>query len=303
MKEQIQLIADEKDIRLDAWLAARLEDCSRTYVQKLIEEGRVLVNGKPVKTNYRLTPGEEISVSIPAPEVLTVEPEKMDLDVVFEDAHIIVINKPKGLVVHPAAGNYTGTLVNGLMDYCGDRLSDINGVIRPGIVHRIDKDTSGLLVVAKSNVAHERLCEKLKTHDIQRTYVALAEGVLREERGRIDAPIGRHPVDRKKMAVNLKNGKHAVTHFEVLERFANATYLELQLETGRTHQIRVHLSYIGHPIIGDEVYGKSKQRFDIGGQALHARQLKFLHPVTGEEMVFHAPLPQYFQELLQTLRK
>lgn len=300
--EEIKLISDSADARIDAWVTSQVENLSRSYVQKLIEQGNIQVNGSKVKTNYKLRTGDEVQVTVPEAQKLDVQPEKIDLDILYEDNDIIVVNKPKGMVVHPAAGNYTGTLVNALMEYCGDRLSDINGVIRPGIVHRIDKDTSGILVVAKSNEAHEKLSEKLKEHDINRIYVAIVEGILREESGKIDAPIGRHPVERKKMAVNTKTGRRAVTYFKVLERFKNATAIEVRLETGRTHQIRVHMSYIGYPILGDEVYGRKKQKYDIGGQALHAKTLGFEHPITGKYMEFQADLPEYFEKLLHELR-
>ncbi|MCX7842428.1 MAG: RluA family pseudouridine synthase [Clostridia bacterium] len=299
--QEIKLIADVNDIRIDAWLSSKLEQHSRSYVQKLIGDGSVQVNGRTVKSNYRVKYEDMVEIMIPDPEKLDVVPERIDLNIKYEDEYIVVIDKPKGMVVHPAAGNYSGTLVNALMDYCGDSLSDINGVIRPGIVHRIDKDTSGLLVVAKNNSAHEKLSEMLKTHDVKRVYVAVVEGIVREEAGKIDAPIGRHPADRKKMAVNTKNGKRAVTRFKVLQRFRENTLLELELETGRTHQIRVHLDYIGFPIVGDEVYGRRKQKFDIKGQALHAKKLAFNHPVTGEPMEFESPLPQYFTQLLDSL--
>ncbi len=300
MKEII-LECDENNSRIDAWLAGNLEDYSRSYIQKLCQEGSIKVNGLQVKSNYKLKAGDKVSAMIPEAEVLQVEAEEIPLDIVYEDEHIIVINKPKGMVVHPAAGNYSGTLVNALMKHCGDSLSDINGVIRPGIVHRIDKDTSGLLVVAKNNHAHEFLSKKLKTHDIKREYIALVEGIIYENSGKIDAPIGRHPVERKKMSVNTKSGRNAITHFTVLERFPTATYLELKLETGRTHQIRVHMAYINHPIIGDEVYGRKKQRFDTQGQVLHARRLSFEHPATGELMEFETPVPDYFARLLEEL--
>jgi 23S rRNA pseudouridine1911/1915/1917 synthase len=301
--ELITLISDQKDERLDAWLAGKLEKYSRTYVKKLIDEGRVLVNGKAVKSNYKLKENETIDVNVPDPELLDVKAESIDLNVVYEDDQLIVINKPKGMVVHPAAGNFSGTLVNALMDYCGDSLSDINGVIRPGIVHRIDKDTSGLLVVAKDNTAHEKLSAMLKDHDITRVYIAVVEGIIREDSGKIDAPVGRHPVDRKKMAVNIKVGRRAVTYFKVLERFHDATYVELRLETGRTHQIRVHMSYIGFPILGDEVYGRKKQKFELHGQVLHARTLGFVHPVKNEYMEFDTGVPEYFSRLLEELRQ
>jgi 23S rRNA pseudouridine1911/1915/1917 synthase len=304
MEEQnMQLSSDVENIRIDSWLAGKMENHSRTYFQKLIDDGMVEVNGKSIKTNYKLKVNDKISVRIPEPEKLDVCAEKIDVEVLYEDEDIIVVNKPKGMVVHPAVGNYTGTLVNALMGYCGEELSDINGVIRPGIVHRIDKDTSGVLVIAKNNIAHEKLSEKLKDHDIKRVYVALVEGVIREENGKIDAPIGRHPVERKEMCVNTKNGRRAVTYFKVLERFSNATYIEVTLETGRTHQIRVHMSYIGYPIIGDKVYGKKKSKYDVDGQALHAKILGFEHPTKKEYVEFQAVLPEYFEKLLEEFRK
>lgn len=301
MKEII-LECDTDEARIDTWLSSNMEDYSRTYIQKLCQDGNITVNGEKIKQNFKLKVGDNIVVNVPEPEMLNILAEDIPLDIVYEDEHIIVINKPKGMVVHPAVGNYTGTLVNALMKHCGDSLSDINGVIRPGIVHRIDKDTSGLLVVAKSNKAHEKLSEDLKTHDIRREYIALAEGIIYENNGKIDAPIGRHPVDRKKMSVNIKNGREAITHFTVLERFSTATYLELKLETGRTHQIRVHLSYIDHPIIGDAVYGRKKQRFKTHGQVLHAFRLQLEHPITGEKMKFETDVPDYFKKLLEELR-
>lgn len=301
--EKISFFSDVSGARIDAWLASKLNEYSRSYIQKLVEDGAVQVNNKTVKSNYKLKDQDTVTIMIPEPEKLDVAAEKIDIEVLYEDSDIIVVNKPKGMVVHPAAGNYTGTLVNAMMDYCGDDLSDINGVIRPGIVHRIDKDTSGVLVIAKTNRAHEKLSEKLKEHDIKRVYNAVVGGVIKEEAGKIDAPIGRHPVDRKKMAVNTKNGRRAVTHFKVLERFKNATYIEVELETGRTHQIRVHMSYIGYPIVGDKVYGNRNQKYDTDGQALHARVLCFVHPVTGEYMEFEAELPEYFVELLKQVRE
>lgn len=301
--EEIKLISQENGVRIDAWLSKSLEKYSRSYIQKLINDGRVFVNGSAIKANYKVKLEDEITVKIPEPEVLDIVPENIDVPVLYEDEHVLVINKPKGMVVHPAAGNYSGTLVNALMDYCGDNLSSINGVIRPGIVHRIDKDTSGVLVVAKSNEAHEKLSSMLKDHDINRVYIALVHGTIREESGKIDAPIGRHPVDRKKMAVNTKNGRRAVTHFKVLERFKDTTLVEARLETGRTHQIRVHMSYIGFPILGDTVYGRRKDKYDLGGQALHAKLLGFVHPITNEYMEFEAQLPEYFVKLMEELRE
>jgi len=301
--KEIILECDINAARIDSWLSSNIEEYSRSYIQKLCQEGHVFVNEVQVKSNFKLKDGDKIVVNVPDAEVLDVLAEDIPIDIVYEDEHIIVINKSKGMVVHPATGNYTGTLVNALMKHCGDSLSDINGVIRPGIVHRIDKDTSGLLVVAKSNQAHENLSIKLKTHDIKREYIALVEGIIYENNGKIDAPIGRHPEDRKKMSVNLRNGRDSITHFKVLERFVTATYIEVKLETGRTHQIRVHLAYINHPIIGDEVYGRRKQRFDTKGQALHAIRLQFEHPITGEDMLFETAVPDYFQKLLLELRE
>lgn len=298
----VELTADAADKRIDAWLPEKLGDYSRTYFQKLVDEGGVTVNGRTVKTNYRLKEGDAVRIAIPEPERLNVCAEAIRLDILYEDADIVVVNKPRGMVVHPAAGNYSGTLVNALMEHCKGSLSDINGVIRPGIVHRIDKDTSGVLVVAKNNSAHEKLSNRLKDHDIQRIYIAVADGVIREDSGKIDAPVGRHPVDRKKMSVNTKAGRRAVTHFKVLERFPEATLVELRLETGRTHQIRVHMSFIGHPLLGDPVYGRKKQIPGIVGQALHARLLGFVHPGTGEYMEFSAEPPADFLELVGRLR-
>jgi len=301
--KEIILECEINATRIDSWLSLSMEDFSRSYIQKLCQDGNVFVNGATVKSNFKLKIGDKIVVKVPKAELLDVLAEDIPINIVYEDEHIIVINKSKGMVVHPAVGNYTGTLVNALMKYCGDSLSDINGVIRPGIVHRIDKDTSGLLVVAKSNQAHEILSKNLKTHDVRREYIALVEGIIYENNGRVDAPIGRHPVDRKKMSVNTKDGRDAITHFKVLERFTTATYLEVKLETGRTHQIRVHLAYINHPIIGDEVYGRRKQKYDTQGQVLHAIRLQFKHPVTGEDMLFETAVPEYFQNLLEELRE
>jgi len=300
--ENIKLVSECNDIRIDAWLTGKLDKFSRTYIQRLVDEQNVLVNGKIIKTNYKVKMNDEIEVIIPDPIMLDVKAENLEFEILYEDNDIIVVNKPKGMVVHPATGNYSGTLVNALMGHCGDTLSDINGVIRPGIVHRIDKDTSGVLVVAKNNISHEFLSEKLKKHDMKRVYYAVVDGIIRENLGKIDAPIGRHPVDRKKMSVKSKNGRRAVTHFKVLERFKDSTFIEVTLETGRTHQIRVHMAYIGFPIMGDEVYGKRKQKFDTAGQVLHAKILGFNHPVTGEYMEFEAGLPVYFERLLDEFR-
>ncbi len=291
--------------RLDAFLVTQMESESitRSFIQKLIVQGLVTVDGATVKSGYKIKTGMSVVVEIPKPRAPEIESQDIPLDIVFEDNDIIVVNKPKDLVVHPAAGNWEGTLVNALLFHCKDSLSDINGVIRPGIVHRIDKDTSGLLVVAKNNNAHLKLSEQLKEHKIQRIYEAIVDGKVKDEAGRISAPIGRHPTNRKKMAVNMKNGKPAVTHFKVIERYKGYTHIQLRLETGRTHQIRVHMASIGHPVSGDLVYGRACKLMDTEGQALHARYLSFKHPVSDEEMIFEAPLPNYFSGLLMRLKE
>jgi 23S rRNA pseudouridine1911/1915/1917 synthase len=297
-----EFTAEESGERLDSFLASKLSEHSRTYIQKLAEEGLILVNKKSVLGKYKLKIGDNVKITIPEPVKLDIKAEKIPIEVIFEDNNLIIVNKPKGMVVHPAAGNNEGTLVNALLEYCGERLSDINGIIRPGIVHRIDKDTTGLLVVAKSNQAHEGLSKLLKQHDIKRQYIAIVEGVIRENSGIIDAPIGRHSVDRKKMSVNINDGRRAVTKFKVIKRFSKHTLVELQLETGRTHQIRVHMAFIKHPVMGDEVYGK-KSVFKTDGQTLHAKTLGFVHPVTNEYLEFEAELPEYMKNILNELEK
>lgn len=305
--KQFSIEEEDIDKRLDSFLSERIEGYSRTYMQKLIEDGSAKVRAKTVKSNYKLKKGDTVEVAIPDPVPLEVEAEDIRLDVVYEDDALIVINKPQGMVVHPAHGNYSGTIVNALLHHC-DSLSDynsltgINGVMRPGIVHRIDKDTSGIIVIAKSNEAHLSLSEQLKAHSITRKYLALLEGSLKSQSGTVDAMIGRNPKDRKQMAVVVQNGKRAVTHYQVLETFDGNTLIEASLETGRTHQIRVHMAYIGHPVVGDTVYGFKKQRFDTKGQLLHARVLGFVHPKTGQYMEFEAPVPEYFQRILHILR-
>ncbi|MBP5426856.1 MAG: RluA family pseudouridine synthase [Clostridiales bacterium] len=300
--EKVRIISDTDGKRLDKYISDKLDKYSRNFVSKLIDDGLVTVDGIIRKSNYKIKLNDSVEVCIPEPEHLDVLPEDIPLDVVYEDDDIIVVNKPKGMVVHPAAGNREGTLVNALLKHCEGKLSDINGVIRPGIVHRIDKDTTGLLVVAKNNVAHEFLSELFSRHDIIRKYVAVVEGVINREAGKIDAPIGRHPNDRKKMTINAKNGRRAVTHFKVLERFKNATLIEITLETGRTHQIRVHMSSIGYPVMGDSVYGR-KNKYNLIGQTLHAKTLGFLHPSTKEYIEFDSELPEYFKKLLEKLRE
>lgn len=297
-----QYIIDEINInkRLDLFLSENIKDVSRSYVQGLIEKEKVRVNDKIKKSNYKLKNGDKIQVEPHDPVELQVEAENIPLDIVYEDVDIIVINKPQDMVVHPAPGNYTGTLVNGLLYHCND-LSGINGVIRPGIVHRIDKDTSGILVIAKNDIAHNSLAEQLKEHTMKRTYYALVEGIIKNDEGTIQTNIGRHPIERVKMAV-VNDGKEAITHYKVLERFKNSTLVQCNLETGRTHQIRVHMAYINHPLLGDSVYGYKKQRFKLRGQALHAKNLGFIHPTKGEYVEFDSKLPDYFNEILEKLR-
>lgn len=299
--EQETLIVTEElvGVRLDKVLNESLEDYSRSYLQQLIKDGNVLINGNVGKANYKCRLNDCIEITIPEPEALDVVPEKMDLDIVFEDDYVIVVNKPENMVVHPVPGSMSGTLVNGLMAQVKD-LSGINGVLRPGIVHRIDKDTSGLLMVAKNDIAHESLVNQLVEKTVTRRYIALVHGEIPHDHGTIDAPIGRDPKDRKKMTV-IEGGKHAVTHFKVLKRFANFTLIECRLETGRTHQIRVHMRYIGYPLAGDPQYGPRKTIGSEHGQFLHAQVLGFNHPKTGEYMEFFAPLPEYFEEVLNSL--
>ena len=284
--------------RVDAWLAANLEDVTRSAAQRLLEEGRVTCGGKALAKNYKLNGTETVEVCLPDPEPVDVLPQDIPLDVVYEDADVIVVNKPKGLVVHPAPGHPDGTLVNALLHHCGDSLSGIGGELRPGIVHRIDRDTSGLIIAAKNDSAHQKLTAQLQDHTLARIYHCIVTGNLREDSGTVNAPIGRHPVDRKKMAV-VANGRPAVTHWTVLERFPGFTYVECRLETGRTHQIRVHMAHIGHPILGDTVYGNKKPVPGLQGQCLHAVGLRFLHPRTGEMVELSCGLPEEFRTQLQ----
>lgn len=299
----IRLEADEHSVdeRIDKYLGAVLSDRSRSFLQKLIREGSVRVNGKPVKASYRMEDEDQIEILLPEPEAPEIPAEDIPLDILYEDEDLLIVNKPKGMVVHPAAGHRTGTLVNAVLYHCRGNLSGINGVMRPGIVHRIDRDTTGALVVCKNDRAHSHVAEQLKAHTITRRYLAVVSGVLKEEEGTVDAPIGRHPVDRKKMAAGVKNGKRAVTHYRVLRRFRNHTLIECRLETGRTHQIRVHMAFIHHPLLGDTVYGASRDPYHLEGQALHARILGLVHPVTGQYIEVEAPVPEYFQKLLDRL--
>lgn len=287
--------------RIDVYLNDETEDISRSLLQKLIEKGNILVNNNAVNKNYKLKEGDCISVEIPEPESLNIEPENIPLDILYEDSDVIVVNKPQNMVVHPAPGHYSGTLVNALMYHCGDELSGINGVMRPGIVHRIDKDTSGVLVAAKSDRAHKSLTEQLSEHTMTRIYTAVVYNSFNDDEGIVDKPIGRSKNDRKKMAVVRQGGRNAVTHYKVLKRLGKFCLMEFRLETGRTHQIRVHMASIGHPLLGDEVYGPKKSPYNLQGQVLHARLLGFIHPVSGEYMEFESDLPLYFKNLIQKL--
>ncbi len=296
-----QVSEQEAGARLDRFLSEKPELPSRSYLQRLIEEGQVLVEHSPVKSNYRLQTGNTVVVSVPEPKALSVEAEPMELDILYEDEDLLVVNKPKGMVVHPAAGHESHTLVNGLLYHCKGKLSGINGILRPGIVHRIDRDTTGLLLVCKNDASHRAIAGQLSAHSITRRYHALVHGMLSSD-GTVDAPIGRNPSDRMKMAVNHKNGKPAVTHYHILEPLKKFTYVECRLETGRTHQIRVHMASVRHPLLGDTVYGPAKPPFSLEGQTLHAKVLGFVHPRSGNYLEFEAPLPDYFERLLTRLR-
>ena len=299
----MRLTADQNGERLDAFLSRQGDNLSRSAAQKLIEAGAVRLNGRLPKKNDRLNLGDTVEYTIPEPKEVDITPKDIPLEIVYEDEDVAVINKPKGLVVHPAAGHQDDTLVNGLLYAMGDSLSGINGELRPGIVHRIDKDTSGLLAIAKNDLAHTVLASQLKDHSMARTYEAIVCGSFREDSGTVDAPIGRHPTDRKKMCVTQLNSKPAVTHWEVVERFRGYTHIRCRLETGRTHQIRVHMAYIGHPILGDTVYGHKKPELGQSSQCLHAGALCFRHPRDGRPVLVFAPLPDYFQQVLEKLRK
>lgn len=303
MNEIVMEITPEMEgERIDKCISNYLESLSRSYIQKIIKDGKAYVNDAVVKANYKVKVDDKVQFEIPDCEEPDISPQDIPLDILYEDKDILIVNKPKDMVVHPAPGHYEGTLVNAIMFHCKDELSGINGVLRPGIVHRIDKDTTGSIIICKNDEAHRKIAQQLKEHSITRKYRAIVYGRIMEEEGTVNAPIGRHPTDRKKMAINEKNGKPAVTHYKVLERFDKYTYIECQLETGRTHQIRVHMTSIGHPLLGDEVYGNAKCPFKLEGQTLHAMTIGFIHPTTGEYVEYEAPLPEYFEHLLQILR-
>ncbi|RDU23049.1 RluA family pseudouridine synthase [Anaerosacchariphilus polymeriproducens] len=291
---------DEKSngYRIDKYLSNEMSDYSRAYIQKLIKDSNVSVNDKIVKSNYKLNANDLIVIQVPDNQEPEILPEDISLDILYEDQDLLIVNKPKGMVVHPSAGHYTKTLVNAVLFHCKNDLSGINGVLRPGIVHRIDMDTTGALIVCKNDFSHNSIAAQLKEHTITRKYRAIVYGVIKEDEGVIDAPIGRHPIDRKKMAVNEKNGKHAVTHYKIIKRFKDTTYIECQLETGRTHQIRVHMASIQHPLLGDQLYGHTRKNTKLLGQTLHAMTIGFIHPRTNKYMEFEAPLPEYFEKLL-----
>ena len=296
-----ELVCAESAVRLDKFLAASDIGISRSMAVTLIESGRVSVNGKPCDKKQKLSVGDRVAVTVPDPVPYEAKAENIPLEIVYEDSDLLVVNKPKGMVVHPAAGNYEGTLVNALLWHCGDCLSGINGVLRPGIVHRIDKDTSGLLIVAKNDASHTALAAQIKAHSFTREYEAVVFGTVKDDRGTVDAPIGRHPVDRKRMCITPKNSKNAVTHYEVIARYKGYTHIRCVLETGRTHQIRVHMASLGHPVAGDPVYGVKNERVGFRGQCLHARKIGFIHPSTGAYLEFQSDLPPYFQEFLRKL--
>lgn len=300
---RFQISSEQEEERIDKCIASLMDSLSRSYIQKMIREGCVEVNGKTVRQNFRVSADDEVAFFLPEavePEIL---PEEIPLDILYEDDDLLVVNKPKGMVVHPAAGHYSHTLVNAVLFHCKGQLSGINGVLRPGIVHRIDKDTTGSVLVCKNDASHRSIAQQLKDHSIVRRYRAIVCGNLQEEEGTIDAPIGRDPGDRKKMAINRKNGKEAVTHYRILQRFTGYTYIECRLETGRTHQIRVHMASIGHPLAGDPVYGPRSCIKALQGQCLHAKELGFVHPASGEHLFFDSELPPYFAEYLARLRK
>jgi len=301
MIREVEVIGSCEGLRIDKFLAEEFPEMSRSYIQKLIKDEQVTVNGKIVKSNFKISEADLVVLNQPELKEPDILAEDIPLDILYEDSDLLIVNKPKGMVVHPSAGHYTGTLVNALMYHCKDDLSGINGVMRPGIVHRIDMDTTGSLLVCKNDFTHNDIAEQLKVHSIRRVYHAIVHGVLKDDEGTIDAPIGRHPIDRKKMSINHKNGKEAVTHYKVIKRFRDYTYIQCQLETGRTHQIRVHMSSIKHPLVGDMVYGPAKCPFKLQGQTLHAKIIGIVHPRTQEYLEIDAPLPEYFVSLLNKL--
>ena len=301
---EFQVVEQQSGNRIDKFIAAQQEDFTRSYLQRLIKENYVKVNEKIAKANYKVATGDNITIFIPTPTPLNIQAENIPLDILYEDQDIILINKGKGMVVHPAPGHYSGTIVNGLLYHCKNQLSGINGIMRPGIVHRIDRNTTGVIVVCKNDKSHNFISEQLKEHSITRRYFAIAYHYFKEKEGVIDAPIGRHPIDRKKMSVNYKNGKSAITHYSVIEELKdNFSYIQCQLKTGRTHQIRVHMASIHHPLLGDDVYGPKKSNYKLEGQVLHAKTLGLIHPTTHKYMEFEAPLPEYFSKLLEKLQK
>ena len=296
--QEFEVSMEQAGERLDKILPLIYPDMSRSFFQKLIKDQQILVNHVPQKSNYRVDAQDIISVSVPKAEEIEILPENIPLDILYEDQDLLVVNKPKGMVVHPAAGHYSGTLVNAVMFHCKDSLSGINGVIRPGIVHRIDMDTTGALIVCKNDNAHVKIAEQIKVHSVTRRYVGIVKGVVKQDVGVIEGTIGRHPVDRKKMSVNVVNGKKAITHYRVIQRFSSHTFMEFELETGRTHQIRVHMASMGHPLLGDMVYGNGKNPWNLQGQTLHAAVIGFIHPTTNQYLEVEAPLPEYFKDLL-----
>ncbi|MBQ2902156.1 MAG: RluA family pseudouridine synthase [Agathobacter sp.] len=304
MKTEIfEVMEEQEGERLDKFLSIIYPDTSRSFFQKLIKDGGILVNDKVEKSSYRMSFEDVVTIHFPDAAETSIEPEDIPLDILYEDDDLLIVNKPKGMVVHPSAGHFTGTLVNAIMFHCKDSLSGINGEIRPGIVHRIDMDTTGSLIVCKNDISHVNIAEQIKVHSVNRIYEGIVHGNVKDDEGTIEGPIGRHPVERKKMAINERNGKPAITHYKVLERFGNYTYMQFKLETGRTHQIRVHMSSIGHPLLGDGLYSSGKSAFkNLSGQTLHAKTIGFIHPTTQEYMEFHAPLPEYFEKLLSQLK-
>ncbi len=297
--QEFEVTSEQAGERLDKILSLIYPDMSRSFFQKLIKDQQILVNQVPKKSNYRIEAGDIISVSVPKAEEIEILPENIPLDILYEDNDLLVVNKPKGMVVHPASGHYSGTLVNAVMFHCKDSLSGINGVIRPGIVHRIDMDTTGALIVCKNDSAHVKIAEQIKVHSVTRRYLGIVKGIVAQDTGTVEGTIGRHPIDRKKMAVNVANGKSAITHYRVIQRFSCHTFLEFELETGRTHQIRVHMASIGHPLLGDMIYGNGKNSWKLQGQTLHAAVIGFLHPVSSQYLEVIAPLPEYFKALLK----